>query len=311
MIQALFESPRVKAAFVRFKFSYTIWAVALMALFLLAACGGGKPETGASPTIQAKLRVVTTTALLADLVRNVGGEWVETHNLVPPGADVHSFQTTPQHSIEINRAQVIVTNGFGLDAFLEPVLKSAMGENSVQVVAAEGLVLGEDDPHLWQNPGFAMSYVERIRDALVAADPEHQAQFGENARSYIIRLRELEQELSETLSQVKPEFRHLITYHNAFGHLAQRYGWEASAFVASDADEVSPSSVVQIFDLLDQQGIPAIFVGPQFSSNVIRQAAKDSGIVVGTLFSDVSENEPITYIEMMRSNARTLVENLR
>lgn len=305
------ESPRLKAVFARFKLSCAIWAVALIALFLLAACGGGKLETGASPATQAKLRVVTTTALLADLVRNVGGELVETHNLVPPGADVHSFQTTPEDSIEINRAQVIVTNGLGLDAFLEPVLKSAMGENSVQVVAAEDLVPGEDDPHLWQNPGFAISYVERIRDGLVAADPEHQSQFEDNARSYINQLWELEQELGETLSQVESQFRYLITYHNAFGHLAQRYGWEASAFVASDADEVSPASVVQIFDRLNQQGIPAIFVGPQFSSNVIRQAAQDSGIVVRTLFSDVSENEPTTYIEMMRSNARTLVENLR
>ena len=97
-------------------------------LCLLTACGGGQLQPAATPRGESKLLVVTTTALLADLVRNVGREWVEARPLVPPGADVHSFQTTPEDSIAINRAQVIVSNGLGLDAFLEPVLESAKGE---------------------------------------------------------------------------------------------------------------------------------------------------------------------------------------
>lgn len=291
-----------------------IWTPALTivaALWFLVACGGGQIQPAAPSKGEGKLLVVTTTALLADLVENVGREWVEARSLVPPGADVHSFQTTPEDSIAINRAQVIVTNGFGLDAFLEPVLESARGKNSVRVVAAEGLMPGEDDPHLWQNPEFAIRYVERIRDGLVAADPEHETQFGVNAQTYINQLRELDLELAQILGQVKPELRHLITYHDAFGHLAERYGWQASAFVASDADEVSPAAVVEILDRLNQQGIPVIFVGPQFSSDVIHRAAEDSGIAIETLYSGISENGATSYIEMMRLNARALAENLR
>ena len=294
---------------VKLAWAMPAWTM-VVALWLLAACGGGQLQPAAPPRGEGKLLVVTTTALLADLVGNVGREWVELRSLVPPGGDVHSFQTTPEDSIAINRAQVIVTNGFGLDAFLEPVLESARGKNSVQVVAAGGLP-GEEDPHLWQNPAFAIPYVERIRDGLIAADPEHETQFGVNAQTYINQLRELDLELDQTLSQVKPELRHLITYHDAFGHLAERYGWEASAFVASDADEVSPAAVVQILDRLNQQGIPIIFVGPQFSSDVIRRAAEDSGIAIGTIYSDISENGATSYIEMMRLNARSLAENLR
>ena len=286
------------------------WAL-VFALFFLAACGGGQGQSIATSVGESKLRVVTTTALLADLVENVGREWVNVRSLVPPGADVHSFQTTPEDSVAINRAQVIVINGFGLDAFLRPVLESAKGENSVQVVAAEGLLPGEDDPHLWQNPLFAIRYVERIRDGLVAADPERESQFDVNAQSYINQLMALDLEIDRTLSQVKPELRRLITYHDAFGHLAERYGWEASAFVASDADEVSPKAVVQILDRLNQQGIPAIFVGPQFSSDVIRRAAEDGGVAVAMIYSDLAENGPTSYVEMMRLNAKSLAENLR
>lgn len=283
----------------------------IIALGLFAACGGSQLQSGGAPRGESKLLVVTTTALLADLVENVGRELVDVRSLVPPGADVHSFQTTPEDSIAISRAQLIVLNGFGLDAFLEPVLESARSKTSVKVVSADGRLPGEYDPHLWQNPAFAIRYVERIRDGLVAADPEHGSRFNGNAQAYINQLRELEQELDETLSQVNSEFRHLITYHDAFGHLAERYGWEASAFVASDADEVSPKAVVQILDLLSEQGIPAIFVGPQFISGVVRRAAEDAGIAVGTLYSGISENGATNYIEMMRLNARSIADNLR
>ena len=281
----------------------------MVGMFLLAACGGDQVQSTAAPEGEGKMQVVATTALLADMVENVGRELVGVRSLVPPGADVHSFQSTPEDSIAINRAQVIVLNGFGLDDFLAPVLDSAGKENLTQVVATMGLTQGENDPHLWQNPAFAISYVERIRDGLVAADPGHESQFDANAQDYIGRLRELE--LDRILGQVEPEFRRLITYHDAFGHLAERYGWETSAFVASDADEVSPQAVVEILDRLDRQGIPAIFMGPQFGSDVVRRAAEDSGIAVGILYSGVGENEATSYIEMMRLNAQALADNLR
>jgi ABC-type Zn uptake system ZnuABC Zn-binding protein ZnuA len=283
----------------------------MLVMAFLAACGDDRVQSTSTPESGGELQVVATTALLADMVKNVGRELVEVRSLVPPGADVHSFQSTPEDSIAINRAQVVVLNGFGLDDFLAPVLDSAGKENSTQVVAARGLIQGEDDPHFWQNPAFAISYVERIRDGLVAADPGHESQYDANAQDYIGLLRELDLELNRILGQVEPELRHLITYHDAFGHLAERYGWEASAFVASDADEVSPQAVVEVLERLDRQGIPAIFMGPQFGSDVVRRAAEDSGIAVGILYSGVGENEATSYINMMRLNAQTVAEHLR
>lgn len=280
------------------------------AFFLIMACGGGQLPPTEAPREESKLQVVTTTALLANLVENVGREWVDVRSLVPAGADVHSFQTTPEDSIAINRAQVIVINEFGFDAFLKPVLESARAKNSVQVSAAEGLP-GEADPHLWQNPAFAILYIERIREGLSAADPEHEEQFGVNTEVYINELRELDLELAQILSPVKPELRHLVTFHDAFRHFVERYGWEASAFVSGDADDVSPRAVVRVLDRITQQGIPAIFAGPQFSSDVVRQAAEDAGVTVAVIYSDLAENGPTSYIEMMRVNARSLAENLR
>ena len=290
-----------------------IWALVAAGLLLLVACGS---DGSGSPGDNGVVPVVTTTALLADLVKNVGGDRVRVTSLVPPGADIHSFQTTPNDSIVISQARLVVSNGFGLDTFLEPVLRSAIGADTINLIAAQGLdsMLEADnarDPHFWQNPVFVIDYVQRIRDGLANTDPGHGLEYQANAEAYIEDLRKLDREIRAILDQVRPEFRHLVTFHDAFRHFAGRYGWDVSAFVASDADAVSPAAVVRIMGRVSDALLPAVFVEPQFRSDVVQQSARDAGIVVGTIYSDLSDDGPSGYIEMMRTNARSLAEHLR
>ena len=314
--------------------SPTAGLLILITWFLVVACGntGEAPRTIVNQV--GPLRVVTTTALLADLVRNVGGDLVEVRSIIPAGTDLHSFQSTPGDSVAISQARVIVSNGFGLDTFLEAVIRSAKAEYSVEVIASAGLesspslgaVSGKgsteavklnnkrgplEDPHLWQNPVFAIHYVERIRDGLASADPDHSQEYVAKAKTYIEELEGLDREIAQTLDQVPPQRRHLVTFHDAFGHFAQRYGWKVSAFVDSDADEAGPADVVRIMDQVRTESLPAVFVEPQFRSDVIRRAANDAGVNVWPIHSDVADTEVTSYTEMMRFNAQTLAEHLR
>ena len=292
------------------------------AIVLLAvACGGtSASSTNAALDPTTRVKVVTTSAILADLARNVGGGRVEVRSLVPPGADVHVFQTTPEDSIAVSRAGVIISNGFGLDDFLDPVIQSAKKADVVQVVAAEGLeadpIEGEPgrsqgDPHLWQNPVYAIHYVERIRDGLVRADLGNASVYRDNADAYIQQLRELDQEISRTLSDVPPERRHLVTFHDAFGHFAVRYGWRVSALVPGDASEVTPGTIVAVMERIGGEGISAVFAEPQFSPKVMEQVARDTGVGIGVIYSDSLDDNVPTFLDMMRFNARSLVEHLR
>ena len=312
------------------------WAALTMVPFisLAVACGG----TGEAPSINngqaGPLPVVTTTALLADLVENVGGDLVTVRSIVPAGADIHTFQTTPEDSIAISRSRVIVTNGFGLDAFLEPVLSGAIETRTVQVVAAEGLDASpsqatesqevadgagnldkegrsQEDPHFWQNPVFAIHYVKQIRDGLASADPDHEPDYVANADNYIEELRELDREIVQILDGVPPDLRHLVTFHDAFSHFGRRYGWTVSSFVDSDADDVTPAAVVRVLDRVKIEGLPTVFVGPQFNSDVIQRAAEDAGVTVWPIQADIGGAGATSYTQMMLSNARTLAEQLR
>jgi len=288
-----------------------------------------------SPAMASRIIVVTTTTVLADMARNVGDGLVQVSPIVPPGADVHSFQTTPSDSVNIGRAKVIVSNGFGLDQFLDPVLASAQQAGAVHVIAAAGLNAvpleetpfpGADpgdgpgqedadehlagDPHFWLDPILAIHYVEQIRDGLSQADPANSGIYAANAEGYIQELRDLDREIQQTLSQVPPEHRRLISFHDAYGYFARRYGWEVSFFEPSDASDVTPGAVEKIIREIQSEGIPAIFAEPQFNQDVLQQVARDTGIKVGVIHS-LSDSTTPTYIGLMTANANSLAENLK
>jgi ABC-type Zn uptake system ZnuABC Zn-binding protein ZnuA len=311
--------------------------VATMALVALAGLSAACRGSGAASLSSdvSRVQVVTTTALLADFVRNVGGDRVEVRSIISPGADVHSFQSTPGDSVFTSQAALIVSNGMGLDGFLAPILNGARRAGSVHVVAAEGLdaapvelvalTVGghgdedeadddhgpsQGDPHLWQNPLHVIGYVERIRDGLMMADPAGEDAYRSNAATYIARLRDLDRGIEETLGAVPAPRRYLVTFHGAFGHFAQRYGWRVAALVPGDGRDVTPSAVVDVLARVKEQGIPAVFVEPQFNPGVLEQAARDAGIRVGTIYSDALDAQAPSYMDMMMYNARSLRELL-
>jgi ABC-type Zn uptake system ZnuABC Zn-binding protein ZnuA len=282
-------------------------AMAILATVTVVGCGGVTADT------HKLLRVVTTTALLADLAQNVAGDSAKVVAVMPAGADVHSFQTTPNDSIEISKAGLIVSNGGGLDNFLNPMIENAMSDGAVHVVAAQGLAAlsGSSDPHYWQNPANAVHYVRRIQEGLSAADPDDAEAYRVRADTYAQQLLDLDLEISRILEDVPQSRRHLVTYHDAFGHFGGRYGWRTSAIVSNDAGGITPGAITKLQQQVRQEGITAVFTEPQFRSKVIDLAAQDTGVEVGTIYSDVLYGSAATYIGMMRLNAENLAESLR
>ena len=280
-------------------------------MLLVSACGSSSPEQTATGP---RLAVVTTTALLADMVKNVGGDLVDVTALVPPGADVHSFQSTPADNVAVSNAALLVSNGGGLDQFLDQVIDGSASDDAVRVFAAVPLLEldpDNDDPHFWQNPVFAVRYAEGIRDGLIAADPDNSADYQANFDSYADALTKLDFDIASTLNTIDPDRRHLITFHDAFGHFAKRYGLQVTFLVGSDASQVSPGPVVEILDQIKAQGIPAVFAEPQFNSGLLLKAAEEAGVEVGPIYSDVQEGDAASYIDMMLFNAKSLARLLR
>ena len=296
---------------------------------LLVGCSStqhAQPRLVERDPTQDGVMVVATLPILADLVRNVGGSLVKVSTVVPAGADAHSYQSSPSDSVMISHADLLITNGSGLDDFLLPVLESARADHSVHVVASDGLDStpqggkgdrhsstphGEEgDPHFWHDPSLAVRYVDAILGGLIQSDPNNAKRYQEQAGIYTARLQKLDGEIATILDQVPPERRILVTHHKAFSHLAQRYGWQSMALTAGDASPVTPEAILLVSQTVKDAGLASVFVEPSLNASALNQIALDSGIQVSPIFAGLGR-QVNSYEELMRLNAKKLSDNLR
>lgn len=271
-----------------------------------------------SPARAENLNVVASFSILADLVRNVGGDKVKVTALVGPNSDVHVYTPAPGDAKTVAEAKLVVINGLGLEGWLPRLLQSS-GSKAEVVVATRGispLKLGSAaDPHAWQSVANAKIYVTNIRDALGAIDPANAGIFNANAMRYLAALDALDGEVREAIAKIPPERRKLITAHDAFGYLAADYGigFVAPSGVSTEA-EPSARDIAQIIHQIRAEKIPAVFLENISDDRLIARIAAETGARVGgTLFSDSLTDEKgaaPTYIDLVRHNIRVLTSAL-
>jgi zinc/manganese transport system substrate-binding protein len=274
---------------------------------------------------QDKLKVVATFSILADLVKNVGGERLEIKTLVGPNADAHVYSPTPTDAKAIADAKLVFVNGLGYEGWITRLVQSAAGKAPI-VVASEGVkprrMGGADhdhghdaDPHTWQSVANAKIYVGNIRDALSATDPAGKDAYAANAGAYVAKLDAIEREIVEAVAKIPQAQRKIITTHDAFGYFQQAYG---IAFVApqgvSTESEASARDVAAIIRQVRQQKIPAVFLENVTDPRLVKRIAEETGAKVGgTLYSDAltdTSGPAPSYIELMRHNVKTLAAAL-
>ena len=274
---------------------------------------------------QPRKLAVASTSIIADLVRNVGGDKVAVKALVGANGDAHVYSPTPGDAREVAAAAIVFVNGLGLEGWL-PRLVSASGSKAPVIVVSKGVAprrmpdeehpgRSVTDPHAWQSIADAKIYVANIRDGLAAADPAGKAAYEANAQAYLARLDELEKEVRTAIAGIPAERRKIITTHDAFGYFGAAYGMSfiAPEGVSTDA-EPSAKDVARIIRQIRKQKIPAVFLENVSDPRLIEQIARETGAAIGgKLYSDaLSEpNGPAaTYIDMMRHNARELAKAL-
>lgn len=281
------------------------------------------------------LRVVTSTAILLDMIQRVGGDHVQAISIVPPGADPHTYQPTPRDVLALQGTRLAIWNGLGLDAAAADLVAEQGLPGLTTVVVSDGIVpLGasehedeeaghvEDDehghahaggnPHLWLDPTLAVRYVEAIRDALVEADPVNAAVYQQNAADYIAEIQALDTWAQGELAAIPPERRKLVTFHDAFPYLARHYGLELVGVVLkSPGREPSAQEVAALVSEIQRHQIPTVYVEPQFNARILELAAHDAGVQVRRLYSDALDAEVSTYLDLMRYNVRSLADGLR
>jgi manganese/zinc/iron transport system substrate-binding protein len=297
-------------------------AAVLAAALLLTGCASGSVTGGG------KLRVTVTTGMIADLVRNVGGEHVEVTSLMGPGVDPHLYKASEGDISKLNNALLIFYNGLNLEGRMSDILvKLARKKPTIAVSEkiSEDLILddyqGHADPHIWFDVALWIKAVEVVRDGLIEADPSRRAAYERNAAEYRKRLEELHSWAKAELAQIPKEQRVLVTAHDAFSYFGNAYEIEVVGLqgISTDA-EYGLADIQRLVTLLVERKIKAVFVEssvPKRSIEAVVQGSNARGhqvVIGGELYSDAMGEEGTpegTYIGMFRHNVLTIAKALK
>ena len=284
---------------------------------IVSACGG---STNPQPSGGAALSVVATTTVFADIVRNVGGDRVVFSSIIPAGVGPEDYEPKPDDAKQLAGADLIVSNGVGLDDFLDKLLQASGEEHATRLVLGDGIppitVDGEANPHFWLDPSLvAGHYVPAIAAALTRLDPAGAATYAANAAEYTTQLLALDQANKAALAQIPAPNRKLVTFHDAFPYFAAHYGFELIGVILPNVgQEPSASQLAGLVDKVKASGVKAVFAEAQFNPELAQTLAQEAGVtnVVTTLYNDTVGPPPDdTYLKMMAWNVDQIVQSLR
>ncbi len=165
---------------------------------------------------------------------------------------------------------------------------------------------GAEDPHFWFDADFAIAAVEAIAEALSELAPAAADGFNERAEAYIAEIRETDAELRAIFAELPEERRLLVTFHDAFGYFARRYGLTVAGFVVEGPEQgVSAEAIADLVELMEHEGISRIFREPQFESAAIEAVANESGAEIAIIYSQ-PQAEQDAYLSILRANAEAI-----
>jgi ABC-type Zn uptake system ZnuABC Zn-binding protein ZnuA len=283
----------------------------------LAACStaGGSATIGATDS----LKVVATTTVFADLIGNVGGDRISVDSIIPAGAGPEDYEPKPDDARKLADADLIVSNGVGLDDFLGDLIDAAGEESAARLVLGEGLetilVEGEENPHFWLDPSIvADHYVPVIAAKLIELDPAGSGLYEANAGAYAAQIRELDEANKTSIEGIPATNRKLVTFHDAFPYFARHYGFEEVGVILENVgQEPTAAELAALVEEVKAADVRAVFSEAQFSPDLARTLAEEAGIsqVVTTLYNDTVGPPPVdTYLKMMEWNVSEIVKAL-
>lgn len=327
------------------------WLMLLVvSLLALASCNSSQPQspstsstnstgsvssTDAGRSVESaaqgdRLQVVATFLPLYWFTKAVAGDAAEVQVLIPPGTEVHEYQSKPSDVQAIAQADLLVKNGLGLETFLDNTVASAQNSKLVVADASQGIQPlsevspvveagaghaegdGHDhhdhaagNPHVWLDPVLVQQQVANIRDALVKADPQNKTTYEANAAAYVQQLKSLDRQFQETLQQY-PNCT-FVTFHDAYPYLAQRYDLKQVAVVELPEDNLSPADVQRAIAAVREYKVKALFGEPGADNKLLAALSQDLKLDLRVLDSlEAGSLDPQYYFTAMTNNLQTL-----
>jgi len=278
-----------------------------------------------------KLNVVTTTSMITDLVKNIGGDAINLEGLMGSGVDPHLYKASEGDVSKLVDADIIFYNGLHLEGKLVDVFEQMSSASKRPIALTDALdkkgLIGSDyfasnyDPHVWFDISYFKQFAQKVTQVLAEQDPNNASIYKQNEVAYLKALDKLQNDVVGVVEALTAEKRILVTAHDAFNYFGEAYQFKVVGLQGlSTATEAGVQDVQKLASFIIENKIKAIFVEssvPRRTIEALQEAVKSKGhnvTIGGTLFSDALGNEGTaegTYLGMFRYNVKTIVSALQ
>lgn len=276
-----------------------------------------------------KITVVTTTTMLTDLIKNIGGEKIEVQGLMGEGVDPHLYSASAGDVNKLSEADIIFYGGLHLEGKMEEIFEKMEKSGKKVINLGEKLdknkILKEEnnisDPHIWFDLDLWGEEAKYVAKELGEIDNKNKNYYDENLKKYLESLEELKKYSFEKIEEIPEKSRVLITAHDAFQYFGKQFKIEVKAIQGiSTESEAGTKNINDLANYIVQNEIKSIFIEtsiPKKSIEALKEAVKSKGGEVnigGELYSDSLgdvEHNSETYIKMFRKNIDTIVNSLK
>tara|TARA_R110000868_G_scaffold174264_1_gene410847 strand:- start:161 stop:1066 length:906 start_codon:yes stop_codon:yes gene_type:complete len=286
------------------------------------SCKSEKKQNG-------KLNVVTTTSMISDLVKNVGGDAINLQGLMGSGVDPHLYKASEGDVAKLSNADIIFYNGLHLEGKLVEVFEKMKTRKTIAIADAldESTLIGSEyfasnyDPHIWFNIEYWKQATQFVVKTLSESIPEQSETFKTNGANYLKKLEALKTTITSTIETLPKKQRILVTAHDAFNYFGKAFDFEVVGLQGlSTATEAGVQDVQKLAAFIIENKVKSIFVEssvPKRTIEALQAAVKSKNhdvTIGGTLYSDALGNAGTvegTYIGMFEYNVNTIVNALK
>ncbi len=273
--------------------------------------------TGCTPATQSSdaITVYTTFYVMSEFVQDIGGDYVEVHQLVPNGAEAHDYEPKTSDVAGVADADMFVYNSDYMEHYADDIIESASNENLVVVEAARDIdfLVSEQgqDPHTWLSLENAQRELDAILQALIQLDSEHEDYYQSNYDNYVSKLQVLDQEYASRLAGF--DKREIVVEHEAFAYLCADYDIIQNSVTGITIEgEATSRQIAQTIDFINENEIKVIFYQESLSSDIMATIVNETGCellplntIASLSNSDIEAGK--NYISLMEDNLENIV----
>ncbi|WP_408022842.1 metal ABC transporter substrate-binding lipoprotein [Streptococcus halichoeri] len=296
----------------------------MLSVTLLTACSGQKKAAQND-----KLNVVVTNSIIADMTKQIAGDKINLHSIVPVGQDPHEYEPLPEDVEKTSSADLIFYNGINLEdggqAWFTKLVKNAKKTKNkdyfpvskgIEVIYLEGQSeKGKEDPHAWLNLENGIIYSKNIAKQLIAKDPKNKATYEKNRDAYVAKLETLDKEAKTKFKAIPDNKKLIVTSEGCFKYFSKAYG-VPSAYIweINTEEEGTPDQISSLVTKLKNRKPSALFVESSVDKRPMKTVSKDSGIpIYAEIFTDSiakKGEKGDSYYAMMKWNLDKISEGL-